>query len=106
MFTVDTFQFLSSCRDETHGQVVEGVQQQRGNSRGIAAAGNPVLIQELPYGMQVVPDGGRHDVEGASEGEDRVHILDMRIEGKRTVPGNPVLLRQLLHVDDTTDKVP
>ena len=77
---VDAIHLLAATCGEADGQVVEGVEQQAGHGRGIAATGDAVVDEELAYGIQVLADFSGHDVERAAQGEHGVHVLDVGVE--------------------------
>ena len=105
MVAIDTIHLLTSTRGETDRQVVEGVEQQTGHRRRIAAARTLMVYQELADGRQVLAYLRRHDVERTAQRQYRIHILDMRIERERAVSADAIVSRQLLHVDNDGNEV-
>ena len=102
----DAVEFLASGGDEAHGEVIVGVEQECCDGCCVAAACDAVVEEELPDGAEVLAYLGGHNVEGSSECEDGVHILDMCIEGEGTVSADAVVGREVFHVDDHVDEVP
>ena len=106
MVAIYAVQLLATSRNEAHGQVVVGVQQQCRNSRRVSATRYLMVKQELPDSLKVFSYFRRHDVERAAQRQDGIHILDMRIERERAVPLDAVVSRQPLHVNHHIDEVP
>ena len=91
---------LATTRRKPDGQVVEGVQQQTRHGCRVATARNLMVYQELAYGVQVFAYLCRHDVERTAQRQHGIHILDVSVERKTSVPAYSVGSRQFLHVDD------
>ena len=106
MVAIDSSELLASCRDKAQGQVVVGIQQQFGHRRGIAAAGNLMVEEETPDGIQIKAYRRRHDMKGASKGQYGKQILYVGIKRERAVAGDTVGSSLLLHVNRVLYEVP
>ena len=106
MVAVDALKLLAAGGDEAYGEVRVGVYKQRTDRCAVAAAGDAVAHDEIAHGSRVLAYLGRHDMERAAERQDGIHVLDMRVEGERTVTLYAVGGGQALHVDDDVDEVP